>query len=156
MPMVEFNNYFVFHRTWSVDIRSIVKFLQIIYDFLASGKKKIGIFLVALFRNMSSWPNLERTLFQSRWWGQRKSVSCHKNCHIFGTTGNFFEILFSTVRECHVNGTVRISESDLNYIQSESEKKIPENRENVHQSPDFGRIFPKFLGKLAFKALWPI
>ena len=54
---------------------------------------------------------------------EKNPVSWHKNCHISGTTGDFFKILlFFAVRECHVDRTVWISESDLNYIQSESQK----------------------------------
>ena len=31
MPMFEFNNCFVFHRTWDVDVQSILEFLKFIY-----------------------------------------------------------------------------------------------------------------------------
>ena len=53
---------------------------------------------------------------------EKNPVSRHKNCHISRTTGNFSKFFFSTVRECHVDRTVWISGSDLNYIQSENQK----------------------------------
>ena len=65
----------------------------------------------------------------------------------------FSKFFFSTVREYHVDRTVWISRWNLNYIQSERQKT--EKRENLRQSPNFGRIFPEFSRKLAFKALWP-
>ena len=37
-PVFELNNHFVFHLTLAVDIQLIVEFLQIIHDFLTSGK----------------------------------------------------------------------------------------------------------------------
>ena len=37
MPVLEINNRFVLHRTSAVEIQSILKFLQLIHDYLASG-----------------------------------------------------------------------------------------------------------------------
>ena len=68
IPVFELNNIFVFHRTKDVNIQSIVKLLQLIYDFLTSDNKvrsSVYIFFVSANRDVSSWPNDQSTLIQS-------------------------------------------------------------------------------------------
>ena len=77
---------------------------------------------------------------------KKNLVSQHKNCHICGTTRNFFKILFSTVREWHL---------DLNHLQNERKYKRKKRvnlrknqnkfRENFHISVSNANFFFKFL-----------
>ena len=60
ISVFELNIRFVFHRTCTVDIQSIVELLQLIPDFLTSDNKvklPVYIFFVGSNRDVSSWPN---------------------------------------------------------------------------------------------------
>ena len=53
IPLFELNNPFAFHRNWSVDIQSMLVFLQLTHDFLPScktAKPSVYIFGLGLFR----------------------------------------------------------------------------------------------------------
>ena len=59
------NYRFVFNRTWAIDVRSIIEFVQLVHDFLISGEKvrpSVYTFLVFLYRGVSSLLNGLHTL----------------------------------------------------------------------------------------------
>ena len=58
--MFEWNNRFVFPETWIVDMQSILEFLELIHDFLASSytvRSSVYIFSVVLVREELPFPS---------------------------------------------------------------------------------------------------
>ena len=71
IPVFQLNNLLLFHRTWAIDIQSILEFLQLIHDFLDNGnifRSRIYIFSVVSVWEAPPWLNGFNTLLQFRWW----------------------------------------------------------------------------------------
>ena len=68
IPVFELNIPFVFHRTWAIDIQSILEFLQLIYDFLASNNTVIPfvyVFPIVQVLSVKWWSNGYSTVPQA-------------------------------------------------------------------------------------------
>ena len=68
IPAFELNVPFVFHRTRAIDVQLILKFLQLIHDFLASNSTvtpSVYTFPVVSVLDVNPWPNGINALRQS-------------------------------------------------------------------------------------------
>ena len=77
IPVLQINIPFVFHRTRAVDVKLILKFLQLIYDFPASNNTTtlcVYISLVVPDLYVNPQPNCNRTVLQALCWGKERRL----------------------------------------------------------------------------------